>query len=153
MVAERDDRAFLWEYVFTVPQESHFPGQIEPYGLRSPDWTPEDEVRWHRGLDAYWILIQPTQQDINAGIFPWEQNDREWGQVPESMTIFANIGLPEQRMAKEPGKPWISGWQLNQPEEAYIRFVKAVVERYDGDGVDDMTGLNVPIRYWQFENE
>lgn len=34
------------QYVFTVPQESHFPGQIEPYGLRGPDWTPEDEARW-----------------------------------------------------------------------------------------------------------
>ena len=29
----------------------------------------------------------------------------------------------------------------------------AVVERYDGDGVDDMPGLAYPIRHWEVFNE
>ena len=125
------------------------PGPKDPYGH-----AKEIGVRWHRaGMYAYWILVQPTQEDIDKGVFHWEQNDREWGLVPESMAIFGNIGLPERRESKEPGKPRLSVWRLNQPEEAYLRFVKAAVERYDGDGVDDMPGLKVPIRYWQFENE
>jgi hypothetical protein len=32
-------------------------------------------------------------------------------------------------------------------------YLTRVVERYDGDGVDDMPGLTVPIRYWQVHNE
>ena len=31
---------------------------------------------------------------------------------------------------------------------AYGKFVEAVVERYDGDGMNDMTGLKFPIKYW-----
>ena len=27
------------------------------------------------------------------------------------------------------------------------------MERYDGDGVDDMPNLKSPIKYWQVENE
>ncbi|HAZ08596.1 MAG TPA: hypothetical protein DCZ01_08775 [Elusimicrobia bacterium] len=138
------------------------PAAASPFGFHPaavPDpkdpFGPAREigVRWHRGLYAYWILVQPTQADIDRGVFHWEQNDREWGSVPESMAIFGNIGLPERRQAKEAGKPRLSGWRLNQSEEAYLRFVKAAVERYDGDGVDDMPGLKVPIRHWQVENE
>ncbi len=36
---------------------------------------------------------------------------------------------------------------------AYERCVRGLVERYDGDGVDDMPGLVVPIRYWEVDNE
>ncbi len=37
--------------------------------------------------------------------------------------------------------------------EAYKRFVKLMVERYDGDGVDDMPGLKQPVKYWEVMNE
>lgn len=36
---------------------------------------------------------------------------------------------------------------------AFYNFVQKIVERYDGDGVDDMPGLKVPITYWEFSNE
>lgn len=36
---------------------------------------------------------------------------------------------------------------------AYENFVKAVVERYDGDGAGDMKGLKYPIKYWEAMNE
>ncbi|HXG58166.1 MAG TPA: glycosyl hydrolase [Thermoanaerobaculia bacterium] len=38
-------------------------------------------------------------------------------------------------------------------EGAYLRFLTKVVERYDGDGIDDMPGLTAPVRYWQIHNE
>lgn len=37
--------------------------------------------------------------------------------------------------------------------EGYKRFVRNVVERYDGDGIDDMPGLKYPIKYWTIGNE
>ncbi len=37
--------------------------------------------------------------------------------------------------------------------QAYTAWVGALVERYDGDGVDDMPGLRAPIRYWEVDNE
>ncbi|HVR37484.1 MAG TPA: hypothetical protein VMU84_00190, partial [Thermoanaerobaculia bacterium] len=38
-------------------------------------------------------------------------------------------------------------------EAEYLDFLGRVVERYDGDGVDDMPGLTTPIKYWQIHNE
>jgi hypothetical protein len=37
--------------------------------------------------------------------------------------------------------------------EAYQAYLSATVERYDGDGKDDMPGLTVPIKYWEIGNE
>lgn len=36
---------------------------------------------------------------------------------------------------------------------AYRDCVAALVERYDGDGLDDMPGLPAPLRHWEFDNE
>lgn len=38
-------------------------------------------------------------------------------------------------------------------EAEYLDFLRKAVERYDGDGIDDMPGLTAPIRYWQIHNE
>lgn len=37
--------------------------------------------------------------------------------------------------------------------EAFDAFVSAVVERYDGDGVDDMPGLKTRVEAWEIGNE
>jgi hypothetical protein len=36
---------------------------------------------------------------------------------------------------------------------AYEAWVESLVERYDGDGIDDMPGLTRPVRAWQVDNE
>jgi len=38
-------------------------------------------------------------------------------------------------------------------EAAYLRFLERVVERYDGDGIDDAPDLKAPIKAWQIHNE
>ncbi len=42
---------------------------------------------------------------------------------------------------------------LPKDEKSYRKYVKALVERYDGDGISDMPGLRVPIKHWQVDNE
>jgi hypothetical protein len=37
--------------------------------------------------------------------------------------------------------------------EAYASWLGAAVERYDGDGVNDMPGLEYPLRHWEVGNE
>lgn len=37
--------------------------------------------------------------------------------------------------------------------EAYLAWLRAMVERYDGDGVHDMPGLRHPVRHWEILNE
>jgi hypothetical protein len=36
---------------------------------------------------------------------------------------------------------------------AFISMLQTAAERYDGDGVSDMSGLTRPIKYWQIQNE
>jgi hypothetical protein len=36
---------------------------------------------------------------------------------------------------------------------AYQAYVRRVVERYDGDGTDDMPGLSVAVKVWEVDNE
>ena len=36
---------------------------------------------------------------------------------------------------------------------AYSAWIKAIVERYDGDGASDMPSLLIPIKYWEVMNE
>ena len=36
---------------------------------------------------------------------------------------------------------------------AFVAWLADVVERYDGDGIDDMPGLAYPIRHWEVANE
>jgi len=38
-------------------------------------------------------------------------------------------------------------------EEKYLRYLHAIVERYDGDGIEDMEGLNLPVHFWEIGNE
>lgn len=103
-------------------------------------------VTWERpALYCHWIIIQPTTKDIKNGVYHWEMNDDIYRAIPEPMCILGNIGLPERVLPHS--------WELTESEPDYITFVKAVVERYDGDGVDDMPGLLTPVLYWQVENE
>lgn len=37
--------------------------------------------------------------------------------------------------------------------DSYLTWVKALVERYDGDGVNDLPGLTIPIKYYEILNE
>jgi hypothetical protein len=37
--------------------------------------------------------------------------------------------------------------------EDYKKWVYSMVERYDGDGIDDMPNLKIPIKYWEVMNE
>ena len=78
--------------------------------------------------------------NILATIWPYaEWDQKRWGKT--NITVIEDFPeLPRSRF-----KPY--------DMEAYRAFVKALVERYDGDGVNDMPGLKRPIKYWEVLNE
>ena len=71
----------------------------------------------------------------------WDQNywkqQTNWRETPGE---FSEFGIPRSRY-----KP--------HDMEAYKQFIEAMVERYDGDGKDDMPNLRYPIKYWEVANE
>lgn len=101
------------------------------------------------------IVKKYHQQNIAilATIFPfadWDQKSRsdfakckvsDWDEfLPKNDIKGRDSYLPQYRCNP---KDW----------NAYTQWVKAVVERYDGDGVNDMSGLTQPIKYWEVMNE
>jgi len=93
-----------------------------------------------REVDNYIQDIQQYNFATLATIWPfanWDQSN--WGQPSSTNIIFEN------EMGRSRRKPY--------DMDAYQRFVSALVERYDGDGEDDMPGLLFPIKYWETSNE
>jgi len=105
-------------------------------------------VGWHRPpVYAFWYLVQPDpdSEELDFGFL-----DRQYGDVPPDIAILANIA-PENP-ARPEGRT-VPGTFLPVDEAAYRSFVRATVERYDGDGIDDMPGLVNPVLHWQVGNE
>lgn len=76
---------------------------------------------------------------------------------------YQKNGFTELTISLRPGSSWgsVHAPRFNprnlspkpQYREHFKRWVAAVVERYDADGVDDMPGLRWPIRYVEIGNE
>ena len=112
-------------------------------------------VKWNRPeVYAVWDIIQKTDKDIEKSIYDWKITDYIYGNVPRGINIMANIDVTENRiLSGEMPFPKTFKFKTKYLEEKYIAFVKKLVERYDGDSIDDMSGLQNPVRYWQVFNE
>ncbi|MEM1315200.1 MAG: beta-galactosidase [Pseudomonadota bacterium] len=97
----------------------------------SVSWGRVEPIRgrfdW-TGLDSRIAALQAN------GIEPFLtfESDADWATARESQRV------------KNARPVDLSDWS---------RFVRAVAERYDGDGLDDMPGLAGGVRYWQAANE
>ncbi len=62
--------------------------------------------------------------------------------------------LPNEEASKKGRVEYLPGFRCNPYDwDEYERWVKAMVERYDGDGKRDMPKLTLPVRYWEVMNE
>jgi len=89
--------------------------------------------------DEYVVYAQDHNQTIIATIWPysnWEQKSckRKKGRSPFG-----------KRFSKYLSKPCSM--------DNYKIFLLALIDRYDGDGINDMPGLTKPIIYWEIMNE
>ena len=117
-------------------------GAMQKDGTAPIDFSKTDE------------LVRNTQKeglDLLITLFPfadWDQKSNG-----EKCKVSANdTGLPQKKGDFEtPGLPYYRcnpvGWIV------YQKWLTAVVERYNGDGKDDMPGLKTPILYYEIGNE
>ena len=127
------------------------PFGFAPAAVNQDDYTGALQVgvKWTRpSLGANWCVVQP---DLARKRYDFSQLDAVFGAVPSDLMILANIG-PEISPVADTGYA-LPGSYLPVDTDKYVAFVKAAVERYDGDGIDDLPGLGNPIRYWQVGNE
>ena len=121
-----------------------------------------------RGKEGQWVRPHPgpfvwNQIENEKGKFSWEDADKNvlYAQV-HNQTILATIWPYadwEQKSCKrkKARSPFGKGFTkyLSKPcsMEDYKTFLLKLVDRYDGDGSNDMPGLTKPIKYWDIMNE
>jgi hypothetical protein len=130
----------------TTPRQviKKFSETIKPYSH-----VQDIGARWIRlTSDIYWSKVQPTREYVDNSQYDWSFFDILIGRVPSGVNILGTISIGKERIQK-------SNWEFANKdiEKKYIEFVKKVVDRYDGDGINDMPGLKNPIKCWQIENE
>ena len=163
----------VWIVEGELPAQTSVSADASPFGFHPAlapgfgfDFAEQIGVRWHRpGLYLMWVLGQP---DLSSDNYTWELFDRDVRAVPPGMRQMRNLCVCHDAMVQIPRRPLLEAVKRPQIDVSqhvegttyrpknvvkYQRWVRAVVERYDGDGVDDMPGLTAPIRYWQVDNE
>ncbi len=152
-----DHRLGITEGVGSIP-----PAMMRDYDMGSWWADMAEDVELLRGAHARWYRQ-------NSGIFPafnqravernrdWTYRDALVRSVEEAgvdmlVTIGRTNGLASCFKFKEQ-LPESLVPTTDEERRRYVEYVKSVVERYDGDGVDDMEGLVAPVRWFQLGNE
>jgi len=122
-----------------------------------------------RGKDNQWVRPHPgpfvwSNIEPEEGNFYWKDADQyvQYAQ-DHNQTMIATIWpyakwdqktCNKKKKSKSPfGKHFPK--RLNKPcsMAKYLNFLSLVVDRYDGNGINDMSGLTKPIIYWEIMNE
>ena len=121
-----------------------------------------------RGKDNQWVRPHPGPFVLNniekeKGIFLWDQADKyvTYAQNHNQTTIatiwpYSNWEQKscKRKRARSPfGKRFTKYLSKPCSMENYKTFLLSLIDRYDGDGVNDMPGLTKPIIYWEIMNE
>ncbi len=102
--------------------------------------------RWVR-LYLHWEWVEPTNTT---------PDNFNWGSIDNMVQAVEGASLiPLFTIQGAPG--WAAQYACGplDPEDVpeFAEFLAALVERYDGDGVADMGGLLIPVKYWELYNE
>ena len=121
-----------------------------------------------RGKDNQWVRPHPgpfiwNHIEQEKGKFNWEEADKYVVYAQEhNQTILATIWPHanweqkscKRKKAKSPfGKRFTKYLSKPCSMDDYKNFLIKLVDRYDGDGSNDMLGLTKPIKYWDVMNE
>lgn len=150
--------------------QAPLPGRAANGGLVvGMEYALLDNVRLVRGMADAFAATGLTGMKHYVEAVQWDAMQKG----PTSPIVFTKLdwfvgeyqraGFTELTISLKPHSSWGSK-QVGRlrstnasprPEyrDHFGRWVQAVVERYDGDGVDDMPGLRWPVRYVEIGNE
>jgi len=93
----------------------------------------------------------------NLGILVTIWPFADWDQKDLANAADCKVASNDEFLAKNDEKgrgSYLPEYRCNPGDwKAYQEFVEKIVERYDGDGINDMPGLTIPIKYWEVMNE
>jgi hypothetical protein len=123
---------------------------VQMYGSTRPTnpYTPfllQSNASWVR-VPVSWNSAEPV--NTTPGNYSWAAIDAALAvAVHQSPRVIATVDIAPEWAADAPTSPI---YPARLPD--FAEFVKAVVERYDGDGYQDAPG-NPVVNYWEFYNE
>lgn len=98
-----------------------------------------------------------TQQKQNYGTLATLWPFAEWDQANHLNADTCEVSLDDEFLKQNDKKgrgDYLPLHRCNPTDwNAYESWITAIVERYDGDGQNDMTGLEIPVKYWEVMNE
>jgi len=119
-----------------------------PVGVNSPDFSVVQNTTssWQRNV-INWLEVEP--ENVQPNKYRWSVVDATLRATKDFcanlvVTIGAAPVWARTSYSNSPIKPEML------PE--FVQFVSALVERYDGDGIDDAPGHPV-VNYWEIYNE
>jgi hypothetical protein len=147
----------------SLPEDEEF---NQKYKI-SMDWTAAAGIKWWRAMMAFrWCDVQPKVDDEDYWNFDTEDSLVRWcGE--RGLHLLPSIGYTADFALNSATNPLgIEDRRLYPPDpvywDEYQDYVKAIVERYDGDGkgvtirgqyIEEPEWLKTPIKYWEFSNE
>lgn len=144
--------------VFGVNEAVTLPKLWIERGMITPDQEPAalaDDAA--RAVDLGVHIVR-----ANTPVYPYldmysmVQNNWDWTRADLWVRTVQAAGLePLMMVGPWPGNQTglYTTRYLPSDMDAYASYVSRVVERYDGDGLDDMPGLKAGVIYWEVDNE
>jgi hypothetical protein len=104
------------------------------------------------GADSWVYMAQGNDVAILGTIWPYTDWDQSTCRSEKCVVSGADQFCSDNRFEYAGGK--LPNWRCSPCDtDAYKNFVTKLVERYDGDGTDDMPELKLPIKHWEIANE
>ncbi|MBM3200347.1 hypothetical protein FJZ53_05395 [Candidatus Woesearchaeota archaeon] len=118
-------------------------GWIEPHiETKRGDFDFEETDRWVKESQMHKITILGT-------IWPYAT----WDQNKCHKDLSCDVSSEDQFYPRGEGDSIPRTRCVPCSFDDYKKFLSKLVERYDGDGIEDMPSLEIPIKYWEVLNE
>lgn len=105
------------------------------------------------------VKFYPEQYTMWEKLQAGPDKEIDFSRLDAMVKEYQNAGMTDIVMGTRHNSPWasIDSGKLSaknplpkkEYEDDYVKFLSAMVERYDHDGVDDMPGLRAPIKYYE----
>ena len=166
--------SFSTPFAAGIPLTYPFDGVNMFFGLTT--LKEQRDYGFAKELNVSWISMQPVAVwasiESSPSQYNWSGLDREVAALQLlgldcSVVLIPMNAFGEKRaeiasqlqnedidsFLRTPESAAMMLYPNNETLPVWTDFVRAIVDRYDGDGVNDMLGLKYPVRNWHFSEE
>jgi hypothetical protein len=145
----------------TIKKGSLHNFQDSPFGFLD---VPPDKFDYYSDLGIKWLEIARENERLGWGSVEKEKGVYDFSAHDADICKFYQNGINVIYITRPINSLYGTSWIEGVPEatdeypdgnlDAWANYVKAVVERYDGDGIDDAPcTTKIIIKYYQFVHE